>query len=451
MDRISITRKLPPRPRFTKSATLIIEDTHALIKRTRRAHNAIVESVTVDTATFANVLAPLADAENELDLGSYHLCFYYDVSPHETVRKASIQARNLFIAFRTDAALRQDLYDLIAAVVAKNTDEVEMDLESRRYLQTKYRAYRGNGLSIPPGRERERFKEIKKRIGLLINEYRANLAKPPKGAIWLTAEELEGVPESVLDEIKAGTPPDGNTGKLRVPLGGFFISSIYSFAVNSETRKQCARVFPNRCMENAPIFKEVLVLRDEAARLLSFKNHAEYRLKDRMAQDPSVVNTFLDDLRSRVKGGGEVELRRLKELQNTDLAGKGLPTGNGFCTWDLNYYKRLDLATKFSVDTELVSEYFVVDRTVRGMLKTYSHLFGLAFEELENQSEDLVQSVEAENELSWHVNVKTFAVYDVLHDGTKDFLGYFYMDLFKRDNRTSMDTNRNIQPVSSSF
>ena len=329
------------------------------------------------------------------------------------------------------------------------TDEEELDPESHRYLQRKYRAYRGNGLSITPGRERERFKEIKKRVGQLVSEYRANLAKAPKEAIWLTAEELEGVPETVLDEIKAGTPTDEENGKLRVSLEGFFISSIYSFAVNSETRKRCAHVFPNRCMENALIFKEVLVLRDEAARLLGFQNHAEYRLEDRMAQAPGVVNTFLDDLRSRVKRGGEVELTRLRELKKTDLAERALSADDSFYTWDLNYYKRLDLAAKFSVDAELVSEYFVVDPTVRGMLEIYSHLFGLAFEELDNQVEDLAQSVEAENELTWHADVKTFAVHDVLRDGKKEFLGYFYMDLFKRPNRTGMDTNKNIQPVGS--
>ena len=47
---------------------------------------------------------------------------------------------------------------------------------------------------------------------------------------------------------------------------------------------------------NVPLFKEAVVLRDEAARLLGYPNHAALRIEDKMAKTPKTVDDFLGDL-----------------------------------------------------------------------------------------------------------------------------------------------------------
>lgn len=440
MNNRSAKSGLPLQPRFTKSASSIIEDTNKLIKRIRGAHDDIVRHVVLLDATFTNVIKPLAHAEDELNLGSDHLCFYQHVSPYEDVREASAQAKDLFTKFRSETLLREDLYQLIDAVLKKDEN---LDPESRLYLERKHREYRRNGLTIPAGKDRDRFKEIKQRVSHLISEYRANLGKP-KGAVWFEAQELEGIPQSVLDEIKALTGNSVTDGKLSVPLDLAFVFSILQFASNSETRKRYSFVWPNRCMENVPIFKEVIVLRDEAARLLVFDNHAQLRLQDRMAQTPEVVNAFLHDIRLKVKRGCTIELDRLRCLKKDDLEKRGEPAEDDFYTWDLAYYRRLELQNRYSVDKEQLSQYFELETTVNGMLEVYSHLFGLSFEKLDNpRAQNGV-----EDDLVWHPDVRTFAVYDAAdEDGANEFLGFFYLDLFRREHKSSQDCNRQVHPV----
>jgi metallopeptidase MepB len=67
------------------------------------------------------------------------------------------------------------------------------------------------------------------------------------------------------------------------------------------------------------VFKEVMVLRDEAARLLGYPSHATFRLEEKMAKTPENVNAFLNDLQSRLTAGGERELEELKQFKKAGL------------------------------------------------------------------------------------------------------------------------------------
>jgi metallopeptidase MepB len=62
------------------------------------------------------------------------------------------------------------------------------------------------------------------------------------------------------------------------------------------------------------MFKEIMVLRDKAARLLGCPNHNAFRIEEKMAKTPETVNVFLNDLRSRLRAGGLRELENPKEL-----------------------------------------------------------------------------------------------------------------------------------------
>ncbi len=69
---------------------------------------------------------------------------------------------------------------------------------------------------------------------------------------------------------------------------------------------------------NVPILKEAVVLRDEAARMLGFPNHAAFKLQEKMTHDVNPVDALLSDLRTGLTKGGDSERARLTELKNAD-------------------------------------------------------------------------------------------------------------------------------------
>ncbi len=202
----------------------------------------------------------------------------------------------------------------------------------------------------------------------------------------------------------------------------------------------------NRCNENMVLLQEALALRDEAARLLGYADHATFVLEDRMAKTPRAVNDFLDDLRKRLASGAQKELAKLKELKRADA---GCVDPDRYYIWDHAYYHRLMLARDFQLDQNLVSEYFPLQSFISGMLRIFEQLFGLVFVEIEGKGRDIISETGKGDDVVWHPDVQLFSVWDDDsrdHNGDPTFVGYLYFDLHPREGKFGHAANYTLQP-----
>lgn len=126
-------------------------------------------------------------------------------------------------------------------------------------------------------------------------------------------------------------------------------------------------------------------MRDEAARLLGYPNHAAFRIEDKMAKTPKTVTDFLFDLRTQLTPGGAKEVDHLKKLKRDDLKARGLESTNDgeYYLWDHRFYDRMVREKEYSIDENEVANYFPLSSTVAGMLNIFERLFGLVFVELD--------------------------------------------------------------------
>lgn len=140
-----------------------------------------------------------------------------------------------------------------------------------------------------------------------------------------------------------------------------------------------------QCNQNVPLFKEAIILRDEAARLLGYPDHASFRIEDKMAKTPKTVNDFLDDLRVQLAPGGVKEIEHLKEIKKEDLQSRGLEATNdgNYYLWDTRFYNRMMVEKEFSIDEQKIADYFPLQSTIEGMLNIFEELFGFAFVEID--------------------------------------------------------------------
>jgi metallopeptidase MepB len=184
------------------------------------------------TATFENVVVPIAEDENNSNLQSRIIGFYQAVSGDAKLRDASSKAEEIMDEFGIEASMREDIFKLVDVAYKKGE---QLDPESQRLLEKERKSYITNGLGIPAGPQRDRFKEIKKRLSQIQIEFQKNLNEE-NGGIWFTKKELKGVPDDVVEGFEKGT--GDNEGKLRFTFKYPDLFPALKFALGSEVRQK---------------------------------------------------------------------------------------------------------------------------------------------------------------------------------------------------------------------
>lgn len=406
-----------------------------MLAQSKKVTDEIVAQIAEKDATFQNVLLPMAHDENLQTLKAHILGFYQSVSTDQALRDASTEAEKLMDDYSIEAAMREDIFQLVDAALKKAD---KLDPESQRLLEKEHKAFVRNGLNIPAGPKRDRFKEIKKRLSQLGIAFSKNLNEE-KGGLWFTAEELDGVPEDVLSLLKK----EGDKYWLTFKYPDLFPTLKY--ATNSETRRKVFVSNENKCNQNVPLFQEAILLRDEAARLLGYPNHAAFRIEDKMAKTPKTVDDFLGDLRQRLSQGGLDEIETLKKMKKADLESRGEQFDDRYYLWDHRFYDRMMEEKDYQLDQQLISEYFPLQTTIRGMLEIFEQLFGLVFVEVVGKDRDSISPSGKGDDIVWHEEVQVFSVWDDEGEGG-GFVGYLYLDLFPRNGKYGHAANFNLQP-----
>ena len=427
---------------FDATPASILSDTHRLIDATRKAQNEVVREVSCsEHATFSNTLLPLAHQANIFAAQSHKLRFYSDVSSDPALREASNEAAELLDEFLIDSAGREDLFHLIDTVY-NSSEREKLDPESRLLLEQEHRKFTSSGLGIAAGHQRDIFVGMKKKLAQLCTDFQTNLNEED-GGLWFTLEELEGVPDDIIDRAEKRRGDDSKLLAVRLTFQAPDYFAVMNNAKRGETRKRMFLDNENKCAHMVPTLKEALVLRDEMARMLGYPNHATYRLAEKMISSPTVVNEFLTDLRTKLTARGREEITKLKKIKGSDV-GADVFDGH-FYLWDNRFYHAMLLRTEYAVDQQQISEFFELNATVAGMLRIFSTLFGLRFIKHEDQ-ENTNGKVKVKDGLSWHQDVELYVIWDEETE-SGEFMGYLYMDLHPRPGKFSHMANMNIQPV----
>ncbi|KAG7042508.1 metallopeptidase MepB [Colletotrichum scovillei] len=436
-----------PPPIFTTSPSQILTTITTLISTHRAAQSSIPSTISPQDATYANTLLPLAHAENALYSKSSLLLFHNAVSPDQETRTASSQARSLLRDAELQGANNEALFKLVDAVYNDSAETRYLNPEARNYLHKKHREFVKNGLRIPIGPDLDRFRAIRAEIVSLTAEFAKNLAEADV-SVWFTPRELDGFPPDALACLEEGDDDNPETaGKFRIKIP-LHLSHLLRTAHRPNTRRRARLAYDIRCSENIAIFRRVVLLRHEAARLLGYPDHATLSTEEKMAGSPAHVTSFLSSLREKLVQGGQVEKERLLKLKRRDVEEERGEIYDGkLYTWDTAYYTNQLLKEGYAVDQERIAEYFPLEQTVEGMLSIFERLFGMEFCEIAGrEARDALSSTGKGEDIVWHEDVRLFSAWDSANEGG-GFLGYLYLDLYHRDGKYGNPANFSLVPL----
>lgn len=408
--------------RWDLSAQQIGELTMELMEQTKRVYDQ-VGSQKFEDVSYESTLKALADVEVSYTVQRNILDFPQHVSPSKAVRAASTEADKKLSEFDVEMSMRQDVYRRIVWLQEKIQKD-SLRPEATRYLERLIKLGQRNGLHLPEETQ-EKIKGIKKKLSLLCIDFNKNLNEDTT-FLPFTREQLGGLPEDFLNSLEKTEDE-----KFKVTLKYPHYFPLLKKCHVPETRRKVEEAFNCRCKEeNCAILRELVTLRAQKSRLLGFNTHADYVLEMNMAKSSQAVATFLDELAQKLKPLGEQERAVILELKKAECEARGLDFDGRVNAWDMRYYMNQVEETCYSVDQNLLKEYFPMQVVTRGLLGIYQELLGLTFD-LE------------EHATVWHEDVKLYSVRDTA-SGT--VIGKFYLDLYPREGKYGHAACFGLQP-----
>ena len=433
MPSLNNSRQPPQAPaQFIESSAAIIADMKQLIEHSRVDTDKLVQTTSLKTVTFTKFIVPLTQIDTKLLLLSRKFNIYKELSSEKELREAGETAANLLADYKFEHYNRRDVFELVDTVMGRKES---LDAECQTVLKMQHKEFIRKGVHLTT-EKRARLKEIHDRS----TEIRAEFWKIPDNqdsCVLFTTEELEGVPDDVVARFKKEEA--GDKIRLKVPYKSWTSGPMLSRATRGETRKRYWHEWPQYPERREAIFKEIVMLKHEAACLLGYANNAAYRIDDRVAESPEEVWAFLNDLREKLLPSGMEELKPLRDVKKQDFEARHETYEGRFYDWDKDYYANMSKPMTKSASQEKVMEYYALEETVNGMLEIFGDLLGLAFAEF--------LGAERKKIALWQQDVQIFSVWESEERGS-DFLGYLCLDLYERENKYHGYSEFNVQPVS---
>ncbi len=315
--------------------------------------------------------------------------------------------------YSTSIILNEGLWNKVKQVYA-DRDKYNLTPEQKTLLQNTYDSFAQSGANLE-GEAREQYRKLSAELSELTTKFGQNVLKELSTyEIWLTADDLAGLPESSTVAAAEAAKAKGREGEYLFTLDAPVYMAFMKNSSRRDLRERMWRLYSGRNTKgdysNLEIMARIAEVRREIASLLGSENYASHSLKRTMAKNPQGVYNLLDQLREAYSEPLKAEMAELTEFAST-LEGKPVT----IMPWDYSYYSNKLKASKYAFDEEAMRPYFELNNVIDGVFGLATRLYGLKF------------TLNPEIEV-YHPDVKAYDVTDA--DGS--FVGVLYTDFFPR-------------------
>lgn len=330
------------------------------------------------------------------------------VADHPEFRAAYNEALPKISAFSAKVSSDERLY-----AKYKSLDETQLNPAQKRALYLAKKGFQLGGADLT-GDAKIRFAEIQEKQAELSQKFSENaLDATEHFSYYANLDELEGVPQDVIEAAKVAAEKDGQQGyKLTLKFPCYF--PIMQYAKSSALREILYKAYVTRASElatedalkfdNTSIMKELLALRHEEAQLLGYANFAEVSIASKMAESAQQVTQFLRDLAKKARPFAEKDVADLRSFAQQEL---GIHEPQA---WDWTYIGEKLKEARYQFNEQEVKEYFTAPKVLAGLFKIIETLFKIKITE--------------DKAPVWHPLVKFFKI----TDDQQELVGHFYLD-----------------------
>ncbi len=366
-----------------------------------------------ENPTFENTIEAMEHASDNLGMSSG--IFYNQLSAAATdaMEELAQEIGPLTSNFGSDVIMDAVLFKRVKAVYDAR-EKLNLTAEQATVLEDSYKGFVRGGALLDEA-EQQKLREINEQLSVLGPDFSKNVKKSSEGFTLVIEDEkdLAGLPQTAIDAAAIEGEERNLKGQWVITLDYPSYIPFLTYADDRALREKLWRAFASRAYgdqyDNCANILKIVGLKDARAKVLGYKNHADYVLEQRMAKSPENVMGFLKKLLATYKPAAEKDLADLKEFAKT----KGFE--GDLQPWDITYYSEKMKEERFAFSSEEVRPYFPLERVLDGTFTHFSRLFGIKFTAAEYPV--------------WHADVMA---YDVTDEKTGEFMGLFYADFYPR-------------------
>jgi peptidyl-dipeptidase Dcp len=363
--------------------------------------------------TFENTIATLDRAGEILGRISSILFNLNSAETNKDLQTAAREVSPILTQFSNDITLNEVLFKRIR-VVYESRNSSGLNTEKIILTERKVRNFILGGAALKDD-DKKRFREISEELGTLSLRFEENVLEETNSFELHVTDpaDLEGLPESLIEMAASeatGKEKAGWVFTLHFPSYVPFMQ----YSEKRDLREKMLKAYSSRAYrgnesDNRTNVLKIANMRLEISRLLGFSNYAEMILGDRMADSPSKVEKFLEELYLASKPAAQ------RDFENVTSFAKDCGLTGKTERWDWSYYSEKLKKKMHDIDDEILKPYFSLDKVENAIFGLASTLYGIRFSP--NNSVPV-----------YNPEVKTFEVYD------KDdsFLSLLYIDYHPR-------------------
>ena len=367
--------------------------------------------------------APTFESFKEIDIIDGEMSRFSNELHHliavQSIDKSLLEAYESMIpeltTFHSEMGQDPELYKTFKGLL-----DTDLSLIERLVIERSMLSFQHSGIELPEEGQK-RLVEISERLSILSNDFSNNVtdSTDETNIDLIDDSRLEGINE--IDRERFATQAEDIEGvAFRIKSNIPDVMAVLSYSLEQKLREEIYRNYNSIASigdkDNSEIMIEILELREEESKLLSYKNYAEYSLSTKMAETPEQVIDFLEDLADKAKSQHKDEVAELKDYAYS----KGYieNTEERLLPWDASIVSRLFREEKFSVNENEVRKYFPMSKVQEGLFWLIDSLFGYQLTPVDFEYEKYEEALQ---------------LFQIKKDG--QLIAYIYGDFYARSGK----------------
>ncbi|GFQ90211.1 probable cytosolic oligopeptidase A [Trichonephila clavata] len=379
-----------------------------------------------------NIILPLDKLSGSLDFGWGAFKILYTVRRNDSIADAYIKLHPRIIKAKREKYLSTSIYQAFKELKEKEKQFTE---PVQRIINKHLLESRLSGMDLSDNSYKH-FQSVMQKLDKHRKNYKAKLLESSsKFSQNLEFNDVRNFPRELL-KLLAFDPTNISKGPWALTLNPHIYRYFLKHCDDRMLRWNAYYAYNIRAsqtsgpeLNNSIEIEEIRHQRSELAQVLGFKNFAELSMKTKMAGKVENVLEMITTLHVKSK---QATLKEIEELQV-------FANRNGFQhnleMWDIPYWQRVHKEDLFSIDDDVVRQYFPLPSVLEGLFNFCHNLFEITIKENPEKVD------------TWHEDVKFYKIYD----SSDKEMASFFIDPYSRSGEkipgSWIDVGRNRSDV----